>query len=436
VQLWQPLMAAWLDLGRHKITKPLIIEQFSVDVGKAAPLVNYHLALINEQAGFIDAATQNFKNAVEDPQNPPGLVIGPLLRFYAQHNKPDALQAIVKNYTKLHPEAANIQGIPVITTAKDGVAEVLYAMGGIMLGADITNDAVIYLQMTLYINPDFTDAALALGDAYVQLQQYDMANASYSKVKPDQQAYVKAQLEIAVNEDRLGKLDAALARLDKMEQHSTPAAAASLITRGDLLRTHMRYAEAIDAYTKAMGRVPELNVTYWPVLFARASCYERLGKWHDAEQDLQQALKLSPNQPDILNYLGYGWLEHGVHLAEARTMIETAFKASPNNAEIADSMGWSLYLQGHYEKAAEFIEKAVELLPGDPTVNDHLGDVYWRLGRKTEARYQWQRSLSFAPEQPLTNNLQRKIKDGLPAASTSDTVSDLSGDAPVKLATP
>jgi Flp pilus assembly protein TadD len=185
-----------------------------------------------------------------------------------------------------------------------------------------------------------------------------------------------------------------------------------------------------------MGRVPELNVTYWPVLFARASCYERLGKWHDAEQDLQQALKLSPNQPDILNYLGYGWLEHGVHLAEARTMIETAFKASPNNAEIADSMGWSLYLQGHYEKAAEFIEKAVELLPGDPTVNDHLGDVYWRLGRKTEARYQWQRSLSFAPEQPLTNNLQRKIKDGLPAASTSDTVSDLSGDAPVKLATP
>ncbi len=163
----------------------------------------------------------------------------------------------------------------------------------------------------------------------------------------------------------------------------------------------------------------------WPVLFARGACLERLGKWALAEKDLRRALELKPDQPDVLNYLGYGWMERRLNLADARAMIEKAVKARPDDAEIVDSMGWALYLQGDFQHATEYLEKAVELLPGDATVNDHLGDVYWRLGHKTEARYQWERSLSFSPDSgwqlaPHPPKVERRpAADGRNAAATA-----------------
>jgi Flp pilus assembly protein TadD len=171
------------------------------------------------------------------------------------------------------------------------------------------------------------------------------------------------------------------------------------------------------------------------VWFARGTCYERLGNWTAAEHDLQQALALKPDQPDVLNYLGYGWMERSENLSNARAMIEKAAKARPDDAEIIDSMGWALYLSGDYEGAVEHLEKAVELLPGDATVNSHLGDAYWRLGHKTEARYQWERSLNSSPEAKLTDELHRKLKEGLPPpAALADTAPSDAGGKPVSAA--
>ncbi|MBY0406879.1 MAG: tetratricopeptide repeat protein, partial [Rickettsiales bacterium] len=176
--------------------------------------------------------------------------------------------------------------------------------------------------------------------------------------------------------------------------------------------------------------------TDWPILFARGSCLERLGRWPEAEKDLQAALALKPDQPDILNYLGFAQLEHGEDLDEAREMIARAVAARPGDAQIIDSMGWVLYLQGEYEESLAYMEKAVELLPSDPTVNDHLGDVYWRLGRKTEAQFQWNRALSYAPEPKLVEAIQKKLKDGLPEASKPLSTASTAPAEPVDSATP
>ena len=437
VQLWMPLLTGWVDLSRHQLAKPLTIEDMGVDVGRALPLVNYHLALINSQGGFKDAAAQNFKDAIEDPANPPDRIIRMLLAFYDQNNSPAMLTPIVKAYRNAHPNTENLPPPLVIATPQDGIAEVLYTMGGIMYGAGVINDAAIYLQLTTYIKPDMDEATVALADAYSELKHYNHSNATYAKITPQSPYYARAQLHIATNYERMGKLPEALKRLDAMVKTSPDAAVDILVTKGDLLRTHSRFEEAVNTYNDVLNRMPEQSEDRWAILFARATCLDRMGQWPAAEKDLQQALALKPDQPDVLNYLGFARLEHGETVKEAGEMIAKAVKVRPNDAEIVDSMGWALYMQGNYEEAKGYLEKAVELLPGDPTVNDHLGDTYWQLGRKTEARFQWERSLTFSPEEKLVSIIRKKLKDGLPPPATmAGVIPEGAGGKPIVAATP
>ena len=428
-QLWLPLLQAWVDVDAHKLEKPLTVANINSgighdDSGHTAPLVNYHLALINSEAGFKDEAIKDFKAAIVDPKDPPMRVMKQLLRFYGQNDAPEQLSALVKEYREAHAHEArgefdveNEGNTAAITTAKDGAAEILYTMGGIMYGAGIANDAAIYLQLAVYVKPDMSEAIVALGDTYSQLQQYKRANDMYARIAPQNFLYAKAQLHIAVNDERMGEFKRAISLLDSMAKQS-PDATEALVTKGDLLRIHGKYSEAVDAYSAALKRIGELKPIYWPLLFARGACYEREGKWAEAEKDLQAALELKPDQPDILNYLAFGWLERGENLDEAKEMIARALKARPDDAQIIDSMGWALYMDGEYTDSSSYLEKAVELLPGDPAVNDHLGDVYWRLDRKDEARFQWERALSFSPEKKEAHELNQKIKEGLPPDTT------------------
>jgi tetratricopeptide (TPR) repeat protein len=427
VQLWEPLITAWLDVENERLDKALMINQLNIDATRIMPLVNYHLALINSEAGFKNEAADNFKQAIENPKDPPDRIMSQLLTFYDKTDKPEVLTALVESYRQAHPDRK--EGAPQIVTTRDGVGEILYTMGGIMLSAGMSNDAAIYQQLALYIKPEFPEAALTLADAYSELQQYDKANTYYAKIDRKSIYYKKAQLHIAINEERSDRLDEALTKLDELDKRF-PADMEAMVTKGDLLRIHSRFDEAVASYTVAIDRIVEPKSMYWPVFFARGSCYERLNRWHDAENDLKKALELKPDQPDVLNYLAYGWLERGQNQQEARGMIQRAFKARPDDAEIVDSMGWSLYLEGDYANATRYLEKAVELLPNDPTVNDHLGDVYWRVGRKTEARFQWERSLSFSPDDKLLVKLHQKLKEGL--VETEKTTSVSANQRPVE----
>lgn len=411
-QIWLPLISAWLDASQKAIAKPVIMEELTGNIGRAAPIMNYHLALINNHAGFKEAAAQNFVDAIENPAKAPSRVMENLLAFYEQNNKPEILTPVVEAYKIANPESELQPQLVTINSAKDGIAEVLFSMGNIMQSAGVVQDGIVYLQLALYLKPDLNVASLTLGDAYGEVKLYEKANKAYANIAPGDRNYARAQLRIAINLDRMGKLPEALKHLEQFAKQS-PNNRDALVAKGDLLRIHSRFKEAVEAYTKAIGSTP-LTDKDWAILFARGSCYERMDKWKLAEADMQRALELKPNQPDVLNYLGFSWLMRGERLEEAHNMIERAVMVRPNDPQIVDSMAWSLYLAGHYEEASGYGERAIELLPSDPTVNDHLGDIYWKMGRRNEARFQWERALSYSPDAKLAENIQRKLKDGLP----------------------
>jgi len=430
-QLWVPLARGWVNIAQGKMDKPLAVSGGTTDAGRAAPLINYHLALINAQGGFKEQAAKNFKEAVPDAKNPSLRVMRQLIAFSDKNNSPKILAPVIKTFRDANPGIKDDEDITAITTPKDGLAELLYSMGGLMYAAGGLNDAAIYLQLALYIKPGLTEASIALGDSYSELQYYALASDAYAQVPATNKYYSKGQLRIALNEERAGKEKEAIARLDNLAAQDT-ASPDALIAKGDVLRMHERFAEATDAYTQALKRIAKPQANHWSIYFARGSSFERQGKWPEAERDLQQALDLKPDQPDVLNYLGYGWLEHGEHITQARDMIAKAVKLRPNDPQIVDSMGWALYLHGDYKQATAYLEKAIELLPADPTVNDHLGDAYWRMGRKNEARFQWERSLTFAPEPKLADTIRKKLKDGLPPTATLAETAPAAG----KTATP
>ena len=186
---------------------------------------------------------------------------------------------------------------------------------------------------------------------------------------------------------------------------------------GDMMRQRSRFPEAVAAYDQALSRVPAPSADAWPLFYARGVSNERAGNWARAEADFQRALELAPEQPYVMNYLAYTWVEMGRNLPEARRMLERAAELRPNDGNIIDSLGWALFKLG----AVRWLERAVELEPRNSVINDHLGDVYWVTGRRNEARFQWERALRTEPEAADVPKIEAKLRDGLatPPAATA-----------------
>ncbi|MBT8423727.1 MAG: tetratricopeptide repeat protein, partial [Silicimonas sp.] len=186
-------------------------------------------------------------------------------------------------------------------------------------------------------------------------------------------------------------------------------------------------------YTKALDTFAEPDRAQWFLYYARGISNERLGNWDAAEADFRAALDLNPDQPQVLNYLGYSLVEQKTKLDEALDMIERAVAARPDSGYIVDSLGWVLYRLGRYDEAVGHMERAAELMPIDPVVNDHLGDVYWAVGRGREAEFQWHRALSFIDHEDASGDIdpdrvRRKLEVGL------DVVLQEEGAPPLRVA--
>jgi Flp pilus assembly protein TadD len=184
------------------------------------------------------------------------------------------------------------------------------------------------------------------------------------------------------------------------------------VALGDILRNDKKYSEAAAAYDSALKMSPEKPESY-AIYFSRGIALERAKSWDAAEKDFRKALQLKPDDPSVLNYLGYSYLDRGVNLREARKLIEAAYTKRPDDGYIIDSMGWAFFMNGEFEKAVAQLEKAVESAPADATINEHLGDAYWKVGRQSEARFQWQRALNFDVEDTQRTALNTKIAHGL-----------------------
>lgn len=182
---------------------------------------------------------------------------------------------------------------------------------------------------------------------------------------------------------------------------------------GKLYLDDKDFQNAASNYTKAIGFIKKPRGSDWFYFYGRGISYERMKDWEKAEKDFKQSLLLSPNRPDVLNYLGYSWVDQNLNLDAAMKLIRKAVKLKPDSGYYVDSLGWAHYRLGQYKDAVVFLEKAVLLRPDDAVINDHLGDAYWKVGRFDEARYQWSQVLSLEPTPELTKEVNEKILHGL-----------------------
>lgn len=318
---------------------------------------------------------------------------------------------------KTRLEAGETLTFETVTTPLDGLAEVYFSIANALRNEAQPAYTLLYSRMAMGLREDHIDALLLSAELLEALERYDLATEVYDTVPRDDPSFHAAEIGRAEALRRSGREEAAievLRQLAKSHEHLPMVH----ITLGDTLRGMERFEEAKKPYDRAIELLGTPEAQHWIVYFARAIANERTGDWEQAEADFRKALELEPDQPQVLNYLGYSFLEMQKNYDEALEMIERAVELRPDSGYILDSLGWGLYRLGRYEEAVGHMEKAVERMAIDPIVNDHLGDVYWAVGRYREAEFQWHRALSFItdetdPKDVDPKRIRRKLEVGL-----------------------
>lgn len=299
-----------------------------------------------------------------------------------------------------------------VITAQDGVAEVFFTVAQLLSGDRNTSLPLLMTQAARGIDAEHSDAVVLAGELMAGDGQFALAADTYAAVPQDDPNYIEAQMGRAGALEELGEQEQAASILQALSEER-PDLASVQAAYGDLLRRAERFEEAIVAYSAVLELVDRDLPRYWFIYYARAISYHSTDNWDPAEADFRRALDLNPDQPNVLNYLGYSLVEQRRSFDEALGMIQRAIAARPESGYIVDSLGWIYYRLGRFEEAVAPMELAVELEPNDPIVNDHLGDVYWVVGRYREAEFQWHRALSFDPEAEDAERIRRKLEVGL-----------------------
>ncbi len=301
-----------------------------------------------------------------------------------------------------------------VRTPAQGMADLYHVIAGLVQDEAPGDFTLLYTRAANHLWPENTSALLMSARLLEDLGQYDLANAAYSRVAPDDPSFPAAELGRAEVLRAAGRNEAAVEVLEGLTR-LFPDLPDVYAAKGDTLREAERYDAANRAYTQALSLYDDLDRSKWFVYYTRAITSHKLDDWPAAEADFRAALALRPDQPQVLNYLGYSLVERGEKLDEALTMIETAAAARPDNGAIVDSLGWVYFQLGRYDEAVIELERAASLEPVDPVINDHLGDALWAVGREIEARFQWQRALSFDPVERDALRIRAKLERGLDA---------------------
>lgn len=418
------LVEGWAHLGTGSVSRTFETFDAVSSVPGLAPFVGFHRALALALVGDFESADAILSEGLGG-----GLSLGrrgllARLQVLGQLGRFDEALALIdaqfgddpdRQISVMRSAFARGEAVPfdLVRSASDGVAEVLFTVAALLEEDSAPAFVLVYARAAQHLRPDAGEMNVLVARLLGRMGQTGLAEAVYSSVGPEDPYYIVAQLGRADVLNRGGRADEAHAVLDRLAQ-AFPGEVTVFMTLGDLLRREERFEEASEAYSAALALIGEPREQHWSLLYARAITYERSGRWELAERDFRAALALEPEQPFVLNYLGYSLVERRENLAEALDMIERAVTAEPENGYIVDSLGWALYRLGRYAEAVAPMERAVELEPVDAVVNDHLGDVYWAVGRFREARFQWRRALSFGPADQLDmDRVRRKLEVGL-----------------------
>jgi tetratricopeptide (TPR) repeat protein len=369
-----------------------------------------------ERAKRYDEAETDFK-AVVSVEQPTEMAVRSYGGFLERRGRRVDALALYGDYLAHEPDSIAVKAdqarasagrvAPPLPTVREGAAQAMLAPAATMIGAKQTQLALIYLRLVLRLDPGRDEAWVMVGDLMAGSGDTESARAAYGHPKPGSMEYSTAQAKLAWTYQGADDKETAL----KLAR----AAAAggdtdARVTLADLLRSDEQYAEAAKVLD---GLIAQSKTPDWRLLYSRGVTNERLNKWPAAQADLQAALAAHPDEPELLNYLGYSWIDRGEHLTEAMAMVQKAVAADPRSGAMVDSLGWAYYRTGDYKQAVEKLEQAVELEAGDPEINNHLGDAYWKVGRRDEAQFQWRRVLTLKPDDKIKANAEAKLASGL-----------------------
>jgi len=388
----------------------------------------YHKALALASVGDFESADRIYSGEAEGPMQTTrrGTIAWAEVLSQLERND-DAVKAIDDTFgSDLDPQLAQLRArlvagdrVPfaIISGAQDGIAEVFYSLGRALLNETGAEYALLYTRIAEHLSETHIDARIMTAELLETLERYELATEAYRRVPRDHPSFYVAEMGRAETLRRAGKTDAAVEVLLQLSE-THPDIPLIHAATGDLYRQLEQFDKAVKFYDRAIDLFSDRNSPQWFVYYARAISFERLNIWDDAEADFRRALELSPDQPEVLNYLGYSLVEKQIKLDEALGMIEQAVAARPDSGFIVDSLGWVLYRLGRYDEAIVHMERAAALMPVDPVVNDHLGDVLWAVGRYNEAEFQWRRALSFVDEENPSpdvkpDRMRRKLEVGL-----------------------
>jgi tetratricopeptide (TPR) repeat protein len=312
---------------------------------------------------------------------------------------------------------------PIVDSPQAGAAEALYGIGATLTRRGGEDLALVYLQLALYLVPNQPMALLSLADLYESVKRPQMAIKSYERVPASSPLKRNAQIQLAIDLDAADRTEEAI-KILKGVTADDPKDIEAVMALGNIERGRKKFADCVATYSQGIDILPKAtDKNTWVYYYYRGICEERAKQWNKAEADMRKALDLQPEQPHVLNYLGYSWIDQGINLDEGMRMIKRAVDQRPDDGYIVDSLGWAYYRIGNYEDAVKNLERAIDLKPEDPTINDHLGDAYWRVGRTLEAKFQWAHARDLKPEPEDLPKIEAKIANGLPEDDRSSAAS-------------
>jgi tetratricopeptide (TPR) repeat protein len=422
------ILRAWALTGLNRMPEGQALLDKIAGNGLDEFLV-YHRAMMAEVAGDREAAQAYVQQAIEaDPLNAD--VVEAFARIMGNSGHfAEALDAIVTFEAQglTHPLVTDVKQKlaqsrapgPYATSIESGVSRMFHSIGVGFAREGTSDFALVLERLAQYLDPRSDTVAVVVGQLYDMADQHELANAAYDAVPVNSLLKPMATVRVAGNLDAMGDRSEAIRRLTNIVT-TNPEDIEAVSVLGDLLRTDKQYVASAEAYSKALAITGGKSPGDWRFFYVRGISYERADLFPKAEADFLRALELNPDQPQVLNYLGYSWVDKGLHLDRALGLIEKAIEESPNDGYIIDSLGWAYYRLGRFPEAVEKLEQAALLLPNDPEINDHLGDAYWRVGRKLEASFQWKVAYAMDEEGNVRKRIEPKLAAGLDAAPVTE----------------
>jgi len=397
----------------------------------------FHVALISDYLNNVVRAEAAYKRAYQDTGT--SLRVTQAYGNYLERNRRFAeaekvyrtfleggdrnvlVQAALERLT-----ASKTTPPPFVPNPEAGASEALFSLAAAMNDDQSIDVALLYGQLALSFTSDKPVVLTLLGDILAGSQRYQAAIDTFEQVPPSSELHTNADLEVAVNMQRLDRTADAEARMRAIVARE-PKNLDGWATLGNIMRNSENYEKAAQAYDAAIALVPQPTRENWTLFYYRGISFERLKQWDKAEADFRKALSLSPDEASVLNYLGYSLIDANRKLDEAIAMVRKAVEIRPNDGYIVDSLGWAYFTLGNFDLAVEHLERAVDLKPADPIIAEHLGDAYWRVGRTLEARFQWQHAKDNRPEPADLARIEDKLKNGMPPLTEPPKPADNSG---------